>query len=141
MLNKFIWNILLIFTFSNSAFYFVIFNSSGHFFHLTLPIIFIFIFRNILSAYFLFYISYFQNPWSLKKKKKTLIFLIVLTFTTFLKILWFEMWIHVLDLFYMTMAWGILFLQITLEELYLLWLLSLCSYECNKFRLQTHMKL
>lgn len=68
MLNKFIWNILLIFTFSNSAFYFVIFNSSGHFFHLTLPIIFIFIFRNILSAYFLFYISYFQNPWSLKKK-------------------------------------------------------------------------
>lgn len=68
MLNKFIWNILLIFTFSNSAFYFVIFNSSGHFFHLTLPMIFIF--RNILSAYFLFYISYFQNPWPLKKKPK-----------------------------------------------------------------------
>ena len=69
MLNKFIWNILLIFTFSNSAFYFVIFNSSGHFFHLTLPMIFIF--RNILSAYFLFYISYFQNPWPLKKNPKT----------------------------------------------------------------------
>lgn len=120
MLNKFIWNILLIFTFSNSAFYFVIFNSSGHFFHLTLPRIFIFVFRNILSAYFLFYISYFQNPWSLKKKQN-LILLIVLTFTAFLKILWFEMWIHALDLFYMRMSWGILFLQITLEELYLNW--------------------
>ena len=124
MLNKFIWYILLIFTFSNSAFYLVIFNSSGHFFHLILPMIFIFSFYFQKLVKCLFSILHLMFPEPLVIKKSLILF-IVLTFTTFLKILWFEMWIQVLDLFYMTMAWGILFLQTTLEELYLKWLILL----------------
>lgn len=70
MLNKFIWNILLIFTFSNSAFYLVIFNSSGHFFHLILPMIFIFsfYFQKLVKCLFSILHLMFPEPLVIKKK-------------------------------------------------------------------------